>query len=95
MNSPETTKDIQQDGKKLGQKDNQMSGTGLSQTGPRFLLLIFVVKDTFAYIDKIFLISHLAYPLIYPKMNLGERFFLFKRCLVTFLLIVHFPTQSL
>ena len=44
MNSPKTSKDDQQNDKKLGQNYNQQSGTGLSQTGPRFPLLIVVVK---------------------------------------------------
>ena len=33
--------------KKLGQKHNQQSGTGLSQAGPRFSLLIVAVTDKF------------------------------------------------
>ena len=41
------TKDDQQNDKKLGQKHNQRSGTGLSQTVPLFPLLIVVVKDDF------------------------------------------------
>ena len=44
MNSPKATKDDQQNDRKLGQKHNQRSGAGLSQTGPRLLLLIVVVK---------------------------------------------------
>ena len=47
MNSPKANKDDQQNDKKLGRKQNQQSGTGLPQTGPRFLLLIVVVKDNF------------------------------------------------
>ena len=42
-----TTKDYQQNDKKLGQKHNQRSVTGLSKTGPRSPLLIVVVKDDF------------------------------------------------
>ena len=45
MNSPKATEDDQQNDQKLGQRHNQRSGTGLSQTGPRFPLLIVVVKD--------------------------------------------------
>ena len=44
MNSPKATKDDQQNDKKLGEKHNQRSGTGLSRTTPRFPLLIVVVK---------------------------------------------------
>ena len=47
VNSPKATKDDQQNDKKLEQKHNQRSGTGLSQTGPSFPLLIVVVKDNF------------------------------------------------
>ena len=46
QNQP-TTKGDQQNDKKLGQKQNQRSGTGLSQAGPIFPLLIVVVKDKF------------------------------------------------
>ena len=45
--SPKATKDDQQDDNKLGQKHNQRSGRCLSQTGPRFLLLIVVIQDNF------------------------------------------------
>ena len=48
VNSHEATKDDQQNDKKLGQKHNQRSGTGLSQIDPRFLVLIVVVKDNFS-----------------------------------------------
>ena len=47
VTSPKATKDDQQNYKKLGRKYNQRSGTGLSQTGPNFSLLIVVVKDNF------------------------------------------------
>ena len=47
VKSPKASKDDQQNDKKLGQKHNQRSGAGLSQTGPRFPLLIVVVKDNF------------------------------------------------
>ena len=47
MNSPKATEYDQQNNQKLGQKHNQRSGTGLSQTGPRFSLLIVVVTDNF------------------------------------------------
>ena len=50
MISPKVTKDDQQNDKKLGQKHNQRSGTGLSQTGPRFPLLI-VAEDNFIQIN--------------------------------------------
>ena len=47
MNSSKATEDDQRNDKKLGEKHNQRSATGLSRTGPRFSLLIFVVKDNF------------------------------------------------
>ena len=47
MNPPKATKDNQQDHKKLGQKVSQRSGTGLTQTSPRFCLLIVIVRDDF------------------------------------------------
>ena len=47
MNSSKATEDDQQNDKKLRQKHNQRSGTVLSRTGPRFPLLIAVVKDSF------------------------------------------------
>ena len=61
MNSPKATIDKQQDEKKKEtKKQNQRSGTELSQTIPRFSLLIVVVKDMFVQTVIIFLISHLA-----------------------------------
>ena len=45
VDSSKASKDDQQNNKKLGQKHNRRSGTGLSQTGPRFPLLIVVVTD--------------------------------------------------
>ena len=45
--SPEAIQENQQDDIKLGQMDNQRLGTGLSHTGPRFHLLIVVVKVLF------------------------------------------------
>ena len=45
LNCPKASKDDQKSNKKLGQKHNQRSGTGLSQTGPRFSLLIVIVED--------------------------------------------------
>ena len=50
------TKDKQQDAKKLVKEDSQRSGTGFSQIGPQFSLLIVVVKEKFASIKNIFLI---------------------------------------
>ena len=47
MNSPKQTTDSQQVGEKLGLKNNQRTGTLLSQTSPRLFLLIVVVKDDF------------------------------------------------
>ena len=47
VKSPKATKDDQQNNKKLGQKQNQRSGTSLSQTGATFPLLIVVVKENF------------------------------------------------
>ena len=69
MSSPEATKDDQQNGKKLGRKDNQRSGTVLFQTKPRFSFPIVVVKEDFALIKLIFLISNLAETLIYSKIK--------------------------
>ena len=57
LNSTEATTDIQQKDKKLGQKDNQLSGTGLLQTGPMFPLLIVVVRNIFVEIKIFFLIN--------------------------------------
>ena len=48
MNYPKTAEDNQQKSKKLGQKVNQRSGTGLSQTRPRHFVLIVVINDFFA-----------------------------------------------
>ena len=47
VNSPKATKDDQKIEKRLGVKQNQRSGTGLPQTGPRLPFLLVVVKDTF------------------------------------------------
>ena len=47
-NVSKTTKDSQQNYEMLAQKENQRSVTGLSQTKPRFPLMIIVVKDQFA-----------------------------------------------
>ena len=62
-----TTEDDQQNDKKLGQKHNQLSGTSLSQTGPRFPLLNVVVRDNFTSINIIFFISHLFRKLNFSK----------------------------
>ena len=71
MNSPKTVKDNQQNEKRLGQKHNHISGTCLSETRPRFFFLNFVIEDTFAENNIVFLISHLAHTLIYSIFNLG------------------------
>ena len=47
--------------------------TSLSQTGPRFLLLIVVVKDNFSQINIIFLISHLFRKLNFSKWMLLKK----------------------
>ena len=79
MNSGKTTRDNQQNDKKLEQKENQMSGTGLSQTRPLFSFLIVVVKDNFTEINIFFLISHLACTLIYSSMNFQKVYTKVKR----------------
>ena len=79
MTSPEATNDNKQDGKKFGRKNNQRSGTELSQTRPRFPVSIAVVKDNFAKNKLISLIIHLLSRLIYSVINLRKRLNLFKR----------------
>ena len=44
----------------VGTKNNQKPRTGLSLTNPRFSLLTFAVKDVFAQVNFMFLISQLA-----------------------------------
>ena len=73
MNPPKTTKYDQENDKKLGQKHNQRSGTGLSQTGPRLPLLVVVVKDKFTEIYIIFLISHPFRTLNFSKWLLWKK----------------------
>ena len=46
--------------KVLGQKDNQISGTGLSQTNPQPSFLMFVVEDNCTWIFTVFLILHIV-----------------------------------
>jgi len=79
MISTIATKYKRQNGKKLGQKDNQRSGTGLSQTSPRFSLLIAVIKDIFAQIKIIFLIRRPASTLNFSLLNLGKKLKQFRR----------------
>ena len=59
--------------KDLGQSDNQRSGTRLSQTNPRFSLVIVVVKDNFAPNNIVILVSYLASTLIFSIMKLGKK----------------------
>ena len=66
---PKATKDNQQKYKKLGQKHNQSSGTGLSRTGPWYSLLIAVVKDKFHLINITFLINPLSCTLNFSIKN--------------------------
>ena len=60
MDHQTATKNNQQIIKKLGHKDINIFGTGLSQTTLQFSLLIVFVKDNFAKITIIFLISDLT-----------------------------------
>ena len=58
--APKSAKHNQQTDKQLGEKDNQRSGTGLSQTRQRFFSFLVLVKDIFAQINKILWINHLS-----------------------------------
>ena len=69
MDSPKTTKENQQNHKKLEQIHNLRSGTRLSQTEPQFYLLIVVVKCSFTHIIIIFSINRLSCTLNLSKIN--------------------------
>ena len=71
---PRATKDNQQNHKELEHKHDQISGTGLSQTGPGFSLLIVVVKNKYTQINIIFLIIHLSCTLNFSMMNLEKNY---------------------
>ena len=68
---PDQSKIINKLTKNWDKKNDQRSGTGLSQTRPRFFLFIVVVRDNFARITIIFLINPLAYLLNFSKENFG------------------------
>ena len=73
MKSPKATKRNQQNDKMLGKPGNQRSGTSLFQTRPRFYFLIIVVKNHFADIEFIFLISHPTQTLNYSILHLEKK----------------------
>ena len=72
----------QQKYKKLAQKDNQRSETGLTQTSPRYSLLIVVVRDDLASFKITFFISHLAFTLSFSIMDFGEKMEQIKKILL-------------
>ena len=75
MNFSRATRDNHQEEEKLGQKDNQRSGTGLSQTRQRFFFLIFVVEDIF--LQTIF--SHQTLTIYYSILIFGKEWTHFER----------------
>ena len=73
MNSPKAAKDYEQKDEKSGQNANPRSGRGLSETGPRFSLLMLVVKGNFAHNILNCSISHVAHTPNYSIMNLRKK----------------------
>ena len=72
MKSPKATKDNQQNDEKMRQKDNQRSGSELSETSPLFSLLIVVGEDNFVYTQNLFFVNHQFSSLKFSELNLGE-----------------------
>ena len=82
MSSRKDTKNVQQDDKKLGRKDNLKSGPGLSQTRPRLSSLTAVVEEDFAMVLFNVFISNLTQTLNYATMHRGKKLNHFERFLL-------------